>query len=615
LSDWFTPQKYAGESQALQMAYRIAPSGVSSSGPVYLYGYSFAVNSAKTVQSITLPHNRNVVVLAVDVTPASTAPAPPPPAASPTLSPSPGTYTAAQSVTLVDTTPGAAIYYTVNGTAPTTGSSLYSPSTPLLVSATTTVEAIGVASGYTNSAVTSGTYTITSQGTSPVSVNLASVASVTGIATTGTAVPHGGLDNEGYAYAASLLGTSLSWNGSSFSFGAAGSSDAVSGATIALPAGNDATVNLLATAVNGNQPNQTFIVNYTDGSSSSFTQSLSDWFTPQKYAGESQALQMAYRIAPSGVSSSGPVYLYGYSFAVNSAKTVQSITLPHNRNVVVLAVDVTPASTAPPPPSAAASPTLSPSPGSYTSAQSVTLADTTPGAMIYYTTNGTAPSTGSSLYTPGTPLEVSATTTIEAIAVASGYSNSPVASGTYTISSQGTSPVSVNLASVASVTGIANTGAAVPHGGLDTEGYAYAASLLGTSLSWNASSFSFGAAEVSDAVSSATIALPAGNDATVNLLATAVNGNQPNQTFIVNYTDGSSSSFTQSLSDWFTPQKYAGESQALQMAYRIAPSGVSSGGPVYLYGYSFAINSAKTVQSITLPNNRNVVVLAIDLVP
>ena len=51
------------------------------------------------------------------------------------------------------------------------------------------------------------------------------------------------------------------------------------------------------------------------------------------------------------------------------------------------------------------------------------------------------------------------------------------------------------------------------------------------------------------------------------------------------------------------------------MAYRIAPSGAASNGPVYLYGYSFAINSAKTVKSITLPNNRNVVVLSIDLLP
>jgi hypothetical protein len=51
------------------MAYRIAPSGATSTGPVYLYGYSFALNSAKTVKSLTLPTNRNVVVFAVDLTP------------------------------------------------------------------------------------------------------------------------------------------------------------------------------------------------------------------------------------------------------------------------------------------------------------------------------------------------------------------------------------------------------------------------------------------------------------------------------------------------------------------------------------------------------------------
>ena len=106
------------------------------------------------------------------------------------------------------------------------------------------------------------------------------------------------------------------------------------------------TLNLLATAVNGNQPNQTFIVTYTDGTTSSFTQSLSDWFTPQNYAGESKALTMAYRLAPSGATDNGTFYLYGYSFALNSAKTVKSLTLPNNRNVVVLAVDVTPATAA-----------------------------------------------------------------------------------------------------------------------------------------------------------------------------------------------------------------------------------------------------------------------------
>jgi disulfide oxidoreductase YuzD len=615
VSDWFTPQKYAGESQVLKMAYRIGPTGAIDNSTVYLYGYAFAVNSAKTVKSLTLPNNRHIVVLAVDVTPATAGPPPPPPAATPTLSPSPGTYTSTQSVTLTDTTPGALIYYTTNGTTPATSSTLYSPGTPLQVAATTTIEAIAVASGYGTSAVTSGTYTISSSGgTTPISVDLSAVDTITGIANTGSPVPNGGLDTEGYAYAAALLGTSLSWNGSTFTLGAAQSSDAVSGGTIVLPAGNDSTLNLLAAAVNGNQPNQTFTVSYTDGTSSSFTQSVSDWFTPTNYSGESQALKMAYRIGPTGATSNGPVYLYGYSFALNSAKTVKSLTLPNNRHIVVLGVDVTPATAGPPPPPPATAPTLSPSPGTYTSTQSVTLTDTTPGALIYYTTSGTTPSTSSSLYSPGTPLQISATTTVEAIAVASGYGNSTVTIGTYTISSPGT-PISVNLSAVDTITGIANTGSPVPNGGLDTEGYAYAAALLGTSLSWNGSTFTLGAAGSADAVSGGTIALPAANASTVNVLATAVNGHQLNQPFVVTYTDGTSSSFTQSLSDWFVPQNYTGESQASKMASRIAPSGATSSGPVYLYGYSFATNSGKTVKNLTLPNNRNVVVLAIDLVP
>ena len=114
------------------------------------------------------------------------------------------------------------------------------------------------------------------------------------------------MDLAGYAYASALLGTSLNWNGSTFTFGAAETADAVSGATIALPAGNDSTLNLLAATINGNQPNQIFIVNYTDGSSSSFTQSMSDWYTPANYRGESQALKMPYRIGPTGAIDNSP---------------------------------------------------------------------------------------------------------------------------------------------------------------------------------------------------------------------------------------------------------------------------------------------------------------------
>ncbi len=78
---------------------------------------------------------------------------------------------------------------------------------------------------------------------------------------------------------------------------------------------------------------------------------------------------------------------------------------------------------------AVATPTFSPAPGAYGLAQSVTLADTTPGAVIYYTTNGTAPTIQSAVYTG--PIQISATTTIQAIAVASDSNNSAIAAGTY----------------------------------------------------------------------------------------------------------------------------------------------------------------------------------------
>jgi hypothetical protein len=80
-------------------------------------------------------------------------------AASPIFNPAGGTYNSAQTVTLSDATSGATIYYTTNGNTPTTSSTKYSGA--ITVASSETIQAIAVASGYTNSAVSSATYTIT----------------------------------------------------------------------------------------------------------------------------------------------------------------------------------------------------------------------------------------------------------------------------------------------------------------------------------------------------------------------------------------------------------------------------------------------------------------------
>lgn len=353
------------------------------------------------------------------------------------------------------------------------------------------------------------------------------VYNVEAISSDGTAVTNGGIDGGGYAYSSTLLGSSPTWNGDSFPLGAANTQNAWYNTTISLPSGQFNTLNLLATGVQGSQAAQTFIVNYSDGTSTTISQSLSDWFSPQNYAGESKAVTMAYRNNPDGSKDNRTFYLYGYSFPINGAKTVTSLTLPSNRNVVVLAGVL--GNTTPPP--------------------------------------------------PGTPVSLSAAFTRW---------------GVYTDG--------MTFASTS---------------GLDNKGFAYSANLLGSSTTFNGVVYNYGAANAKNDVSAAgqTIQLPAGQYSSLRMMATAVQGNQTSQSFKVTYTDGTSTTFTQSMSDWFTPQSYAGELDAVPMSYRDTNTGGRDSRTFHLYNYSFALNKAKTVQSVVLPNNANVEVLAMTVVP
>jgi hypothetical protein len=79
----------------------------------------------------------------------------------------------------------------------------------------------------------------------------------------------------------------------------------------------------------------------------------------------------------------------------------------------------------------AAAPVFSPAGGTYKTAQSASISDAVAGATIYYTTDGTAPTTSSTEYTGA--ITVSSSETLKAIAVAIGYSRSAAATAVYTI--------------------------------------------------------------------------------------------------------------------------------------------------------------------------------------
>jgi sugar lactone lactonase YvrE len=106
------------------------------------------------------------------------------------------------------------------------------------------------------------------------------------------------------------------------------------------------------------------------------------------------------------------------SNAVNGPGTPESISLSGTETAPV-----------------AATPTFSVPAGTYASTQTVTISDSTPGATIYFTTDGTTPTTSSTVYTG--PITVSASEMLNAVAVASGYSASSLATVAYTISGSG----------------------------------------------------------------------------------------------------------------------------------------------------------------------------------
>jgi hypothetical protein len=258
------------------------------------------------------------------------------PTATPTFNPAGGNYTTAQSIVVSDSSAGAVIYYTTDGTSPTTSSAVYTGAIPVS-NGTTTVRAIAVAPSTPQSAVGQATYVISSVTAAPVFSPAAGTYS-------------------------SATNVSIS--------------DSTSGAVIYY-------------TTNGTTPTTGSTVYSNPIVVGTGTTTL-------------KALAVAAGASPSAVSSA--------SYSVSAPVT--------------------------------AAPIFSPAPGSYATAQSVTLSDSSSGSTIYYTTDGTSPTTSSSVY--NSPIQIASTVVIHAMAIAPGLSASAVSVAGYTIQA---APLAINFPS------------------------------------------------------------------------------------------------------------------------------------------------------------------------
>jgi hypothetical protein len=118
-----------------------------------VYSGAISVSSTTTVNAIAAAPNYATSSMASATYTISL-----PAAATPTFSVAAGTYASAQTVTISDATPNAAIYYTTNSAAPLTSTRRYTG--PVTISATATLRAFAISSTTSMSAVASATYTV-----------------------------------------------------------------------------------------------------------------------------------------------------------------------------------------------------------------------------------------------------------------------------------------------------------------------------------------------------------------------------------------------------------------------------------------------------------------------
>jgi hypothetical protein len=389
----------------------------------------------------------------------------------PTFSVVPGAYATAQTVTISDASPTPTIYYAINGTA-STSSTPFSGTATVTVGQSETINAMATSPGLSASPQASATYAIGSgTGISFANGFSTSASSMTfngstDLDDTRLQLTDGLADEAGSAWFDTKVNIQNFTNTFTFQLStpnADGFTFTIQNAGLTalgpdgggLGYGPDTPGETpgIATSVavkfdlydnNGEGPDSTGL--YTDGASP--TTPFTDLSTTpiNLHSGDTFTVNMVYNgttltmTITDGVTGGS----FQTSWTVNIPQIVGANTayvgftggtggLTASQKIETWSFVST--TTAPPPPSQAATPTFSLGGGTYSGSQTVSLSDATASPTIFYTLNGTTPGTsvGGSTQQYSSAITVASSETINAIATASGFSPSNVATAAYTI--------------------------------------------------------------------------------------------------------------------------------------------------------------------------------------
>jgi uncharacterized protein (TIGR02145 family) len=322
------------------------------------------------------------------------------PAATPYFTPGAGIYSVSKTVWIRSATTNATIYYTTDNSTPTTSSTQYS--TPLTVSASTTLKAIAVATGYLASAVGTAIYTLacaTPKISLPSGTYVGAPTTTISCATS-DAVIHYTTDGSDPSVTSSVYSSKLTITNSgtlqAIAIQSGWTSSSIVSAVYVLKCATP-TISLDAGSYTGDQ--YTTISCTTSDASIYYT---TDGSTPT-------------------TSSTS----YSSQFKVPRSCTLKVLAVKSNcsNSDVASAVYVLTCDT----------PTFSVKAGTYRETFTTTISCATSDAVIHYTTDGSTPTASSAVYS--TVLTISADTTLKAIAIESGWTSSIVVSAAYLIRS------------------------------------------------------------------------------------------------------------------------------------------------------------------------------------